>query len=103
MRTQAEGTNAADALAAARSFVEVVGPCWIVVAAGIDGVDLLAVGPMANVAPPQGREGAFVVSSNVLFARYREVLPIRATAGPTHRGPDGRKLQVWLELGYGVE
>ncbi|HOF18297.1 MAG TPA: hypothetical protein PK082_05250, partial [Phycisphaerae bacterium] len=103
LRTQASGAHAADALAAARSLVEAIGPCWIVVAAEIDGVDLLTVGPMANVAPPQGREGAFVVSSDVLFARYGEVLPIRATAGPTHHGPDGRKLQVWLELGYGVE
>jgi len=79
LRTQAGGESSADALSVARTFHDVVGPSWAIIAVTRRRVDLMLAGPAERLPQPSSREGLFIVRSDYLFAAFKDVEPLQVT------------------------
>ena len=80
VRVQADLRNLAKALAAARTFHQVVGSGWAIGEVSQDRLDLLLAGPESAVASPTVAQGAFAVPLQQLWDRWPGIRPIRMTS-----------------------
>jgi len=65
------------ALAAAKTFQQAVGPCWVVVQHDAHRADILLAGPISRVRRPRTGKGRYVARAKQLWYECPEVRPIR--------------------------
>jgi len=77
LRMQSDDAGLATALAAAKSFQNVVGQCWLAAEPSGGKVDVLLVGPAGRVARPAAAAGMLVVPSRQLWYEWPRIRALR--------------------------